>query len=128
MSIALYPLNDLSVSVPIANVNASGVAVPVTVATITAFLATSNDPAATAADPTFVVTPVYTGTTVPVPGGTAGVWLVQFDAAANFGNPALIDSLFRATPPWLIVQTTGGIRIAIPLSYTSPGTRVATVT
>lgn len=104
----LYPLNDCALLVTVRVVNNAGRYVPLEASVApTAFLATSNEPTATAADLSLVTTPVYTG--------ASGRWLVAFDAADL--TPSLLATLFGSTTPFCIVQFTDDVRVAIELDY-----------
>lgn len=116
-TIMLYPLNDLVLKAKLKEVvDGSLTATPLTTGTVTAFLATSNSPTAVAADA------ALTGDCEHVAGGA---WRVAFDAADL--DPALLDSLFGATPTacYCIIQQPGGIRTYVPLTYAA--SRPATV-
>jgi hypothetical protein len=103
-----YAANDFIQEVTIMDVDATGTEVPVSTGTVTAFLATSNGPTATAADASLSVSAVYTG--------AGGVWLATFDKTAMLST--LLDSLFPAgVTPYLIVENSGGIRVYVTCSY-----------
>jgi hypothetical protein len=114
-TLQLFPLNDFAVKAKLKTMDpATGEVGPLLAGTVTGFLATSNGATATAADPSLSVSAVHTGD---------GIWLVSFDAAAL--TPTLLDGLFASTPPYLIVQQPGGIRVAAPVTYAA--SRPATV-
>lgn len=105
--LTLYALNDFFVKTKLFAGNpATGAVTPLTAGTVTAFLTTSNGPTATAADAALSMTPVHLGD---------GVWLIFFDAAVL--TTTLLDPLFGSTPPFLIVQQPGGIRVYAPVTY-----------
>lgn len=107
--ITLYPLNDFFAKARLRSVNpATGVETPLTSGTVTAFLATSSGPTATAADPALSMSPVHL---------VDGVWLIFFDAAVL--TTALLDPLFGTSAPYLIVQQPGGVRVYTPVTYTT---------
>lgn len=103
--LTLWPLNDFTVKAKLKTI-VNGVAVPLTSGTVTAFLATSSGPAATAADAALTMSPAHLGN---------GEWLITFDAAVL--TTALLDPLFAATPPFLIVQKPGDVRAYAPVVY-----------
>lgn len=97
----LYPLNDFATFVKLKDISpTTGVVTPLTTGTVTAFLATSFGPTAVAADATLQTTAVHVGN---------GKWLVFLDAAVL--TAALLNSKFASTPPYLIVQYAGGLRV-----------------
>lgn len=103
-----YALNDFIQEVTIMDVDSTGTEIPVTTGTVTAFLATSNVPSATAADATLSVSAVYTG--------AGGVWLATFDKTVM--TEAMLGSKFpTGVTPYLIVETTGGIRVYVKCKY-----------
>lgn len=105
--LVLYPLNPFVVKTALRTVHpVTGVETRLTTGTVTAFLSTDNGPTATAADPSLSVSATHIGN---------GVWLIAFDAAVL--TPALLDPLFSATTPYLIVQQPGGIRVYAPVTY-----------
>jgi hypothetical protein len=107
--LSLYPLNDFAVKIILKTIDeTTGAVVPLTEGTVTAFLATSNDPTATAPDPTLTTSGIHTKN---------GVWLALFDAAVL--TPSLLDALFGSTPPYLIVQQPNGVRVYAQLTYTA---------
>lgn len=108
MAISLYPLNDLAVRVTLKVVDqTSGKVVPLTDGTVTAFLATSNSPTATAADPTLTTTGVNLN---------YGNYLIGFDGSVL--TPTLLASLFATVTPYLIIQQPNDIRVYAELAYT----------
>lgn len=113
----ISPLNDVNISVLLINVPSSGTKTPITSPPVTGFLATSNAPDATAADPTLQADLTHVGGNDDGDGGTydLGTWMFQLNATAM--TIELLDSLFKSTRPWLIVQKTGDRRNAIPLRY-----------
>lgn len=106
--LTLYALNDFAVRTnPLRAINSlTGVVSLLTAGTVTAFLTTSSGPTAAAADPALSMTPTHIG---------GGVWLIFFGAAVL--TPALLDLHFAASPPYLIVQQPGGIRVYAPVTY-----------
>lgn len=107
--LTLYPLNDFFAKAKLRTLDpATGVETPLTTGTVTAFLATSSGPAATAADAALSMSPVHLGD---------GIWLIFFDATVL--TTALLDPLFAAAPPYLIVQQPGGVRVYAPVTYTT---------
>lgn len=115
----LAPANDFFATAYFEDINPTTFeAVPVTSATITAFIATSNDPAAIAADPSLSVSAVHVGVTTPTPTQyPLGTWGVTIDATVL--TVTLLDNLF-GTPsvtPYLIVVRAGGVRAYQKLKY-----------
>ena len=110
----LNPLNDLNLKVHLDEIDATGALVPVTSGTVTAFLATSKDSTAVAADPSLSVAAVYL---------SAGDWLVTFDAAIL--TSALLAAKFASATPYCVVAAPGRVRVYIPLVYGDA--RLATV-
>lgn len=107
--ITMYPSNDLAITVTLQEIDAvTGVKGPLTTGTVTAFITTSTSPTATAADPSLSVEATHLN-------NPAGKWLIFFDASLL--TPALLDSLFSGTPPYLIVQQANGIRAYAPMEY-----------
>jgi hypothetical protein len=107
--LTLYALNDFFVKTKLFAGNpTTGAVTPLTAGTVTAFLATSNTASATAADPALSMSPTHLGD---------GVWLIFFDAAVL--TTALLDPLFGSTPPYLIIQQPGGLRVYAPVTYTT---------
>lgn len=118
MPITMYPSNDLAVTVTLQEIDSlTGVKNPLTTGTVTAFIATSNSPTATAADPSLSVSATHLN-------NPAGKWLIFFDASVL--TPALLSSLFSAATPYLIVEQTNGVRAYVEMSYVAsrPGTLV----
>lgn len=116
MAVTFYALNDLALTVTLQNINAvSGVKEPLTSGTVNAFFATGNSPTVTAADPSLSVSATHLN-------DPAGKWLIFFDASVL--TPALLDSLFAVTTPYLIIEEPGGIRAYIEMAYvpSRPGT------
>lgn len=108
-ALTIFPLNDFAAKAKLRNLDpTTGVETPLTTGPVIAFLATSNGPAATAADAALSMSPVHLGD---------GVWLIFLDAAVL--TTALLDPLFAATPPYLIVQQPGGVRVYAPVAYTA---------
>jgi hypothetical protein len=103
-----YAANDFIPAVTILDVDNAGAEVPVTTGTVTAFLATSNSPTATAADPSLSVSATYTG--------ADGVWLAKFDKTVMLST--LLDAKFPAgVTPYLIVENTTGVRAFVKCRY-----------
>lgn len=103
----LYPLNDVALVVTLKEVNAAGKQVPLETGVVTGFLAITDDPTATEADPTLLATVAYTG--------AGGKWKVTLDAGLL--TPGLLASLFASATPYLILQLNGGFRVAIEMAY-----------
>jgi hypothetical protein len=115
VAIELAPLNDLSLLATIKEVNAStGALEAATTGTVTAFIALSSLPTATAADPALSVAGVHTAN---------GVWLINFDGGTL--TYALLNGLFASAAPFLIVTHSSGVRVYTELTYTP--SRQATV-
>ena len=113
----LYPLNDLALSVKLEEISpTTGAKTLVTTGAVTAFLATSNGPTAAVADATLNATVNYSG--------AGGKWIVTIDAAIL--TAALLNTLFVATIPYLIVVRANGVRVYVELAYLAA--RPATVT
>lgn len=107
MATALVPLNDLAFFVKLQEVSTStGAKSPLTTGTVTAFLATSNAADAIAADPTLSVSATHI---------SGGKWLVFFDASVL--TLSLLEGLFAAVTPYLIVQQSNGFRVYEELVY-----------
>lgn len=106
--INLYPLNDLNLVVTLKYVDSSGNIQPLDTGVVTFFLATTNDPTATAADPSL------SGSAVHLAAGS-GQWLIQLDAAVL--TFSLLNALFASVPPQLIVQSTNNVRGYATLTY-----------
>src|SRR5690349_12280123 len=118
MSRALNPLNKLFRTVLIEDVSGTtGATIPVVSGTLTAFLATSNSPTATAADGTLSVSGTHVG--VSVPDAThpfpLGTWLIEI--GGNALSVALLDSLFTTATPYLIVVYNDLDRVYEKLKY-----------
>lgn len=112
MTIALNPYNDLTLLVTLKTVTlASGVITPVSSGTVAAFLATSNSPTATVADPTLNATCTYTG--------SLGRWTIAWDGAVL--TPTLAATITYA----IITLNATDIRVAVALTYGA--SRAATV-
>jgi hypothetical protein len=109
----LSPANDFGL---IANLQdfsrTTGVKFPLTTGTVTAFLATSNAADAVAADSSLSMSAVYVGAQV---GRHPGDWLVFWDATDL--TLALLDPLFAAATPYLIITYPAGIRVFAELAY-----------
>jgi hypothetical protein len=105
--INLYPLNDLTVRVTLKVVSPlTGQITPLTGASVTGFLATSNLPTATAADPTLSVSATEIG---------MGVYLVAFSGVLL--TASLLATLFTTVTPYLIVQEPTDVRVYAQLAY-----------
>lgn len=116
MSVALSPLNDLSLSVTLKDVDpTTGATSLITTGTVTAFLAVSNSPTATVADATLNATVNYSG--------ASGKWTITIDASVL--TAALLATLFASATPYLIIQRTNGVRVTVELLYSA--SRAATV-
>jgi hypothetical protein len=109
----LYPLNDFIRTLLLETVDpATGVTSPVDAGTVTGFLATSNNPTATAAHATLEVTGTYIG---GANGFEDGTWLFEIDAVDL--TATLLDTLFGDVTPYFIVQMVGGVRVYEKLKY-----------
>jgi Na+-transporting methylmalonyl-CoA/oxaloacetate decarboxylase beta subunit len=106
--INLYPLNDLNLVVTLKFVDVDGSTKPLDTGPISFFIATSNLPTATAADPALSGTAVHLAT-------GSGQWLIQLDASVL--TYSLLNGLFASVPPVLIVQSTNNVRGYAPLTY-----------
>lgn len=115
-TITISPLNDVVIKVRLSNVVA-GTITPITAGTVVGFLATSYDPAATAADVTLQANLTYIGGNSDGLGGTHELDAWQFTLDAAVMTIALLDSLFLTTQPYLIVQKTSDRRVYVPLKY-----------
>jgi hypothetical protein len=111
----LYPRNDFIRTLLLETVDpSSGAVTPVDAGTVTGFLATSNAPAATAADASLEVSGVYVG---GANGYEDGTWLFEIDATAL--TPTLLATLFTTATPYFIVKMDGAIRVYEKLKYVS---------
>lgn len=118
--IKLHPLNKLAFMVTLTDVDpVTGEEEPLTSGAASAFLATSDLPTATAADPSLTAALVVHTATPP------GDWLVVFDAADL--DPALLASLFGGVDDeaFAIVVVDNNVRAVVPLTYEA--TRTARV-
>jgi len=107
MAEKLYPLNDFAMFVKLKDIDSeTGVVAPLTEGTVTAFLATTNEADATAADGTLSVEAVHI---------SSGKWLVFFDASVL--TLTLLETHFAAATPYLIVQQSNGFRVYEELEY-----------
>jgi hypothetical protein len=110
MATYLYPLNDLALAVTLKTVDASTGDVSVlTTGTVTGFLATTNTPSATAADPTLVATCNYST--------SRSKWIVTIDAAIL--TVSLLNTHFAAATPYLILQSANNFRGYVTLTYSA---------
>lgn len=105
MSLKLYPLNDFCVDVTLTD----RAGAPITSGSVTAFLSTSKEPSATAADAALSVTATYSG--------AGGVWNVTIDAAVL--TLALLNTHFANATPYLIVQLVGAVRVWQKCKYST---------
>ena len=109
----LAPANDFGL---IANLEdfdrATGVKGPLTSGSVTAFISLSNSATATAANGALSMSAVYVGAQA---GRHAGDWLIFWDATVL--TFALLDPLFAAATPYLIVSYPAGIRVYAQLAY-----------
>lgn len=106
--LCLYPLNTFYAKVALRTIDPStGVETPLTTGTVTAFLSTSYAANAAAADPALSVSATHIA---------KGVWLIAIPGSVL--TPTLLDPLFAAATPYLIVQQPGGIRVYAPVTYT----------
>jgi hypothetical protein len=115
-SIPFSPLNDFSLLVNLAKVNpVTGAIEPLTTGAVDHFMSNGNDPAtAAAADPSLAGTATYTGVIDATT--QAGIWLIQYDAAAL--TAALLATQFGGTAKaYLIIKQTGGFWTYIDLKY-----------
>lgn len=116
--IVLAPLNDFDVVVgPLTSVPSTGTKAAITTGSVTGFLATSDDPTATAADAALSASLSYVGTNSDGEGKTypAGSWLFQLDATVLTAD--LLSTHFAAARPWLIVKRDNDFRQAFPVTY-----------
>lgn len=103
----INPLNDFALYAKLQKINEqTGVRTALTSGSVTAFLATSDAPTATAADASLVVTPTHVAD---------GKWLIFFDASVL--QPALLETLFADTTPVLILQHEDGVRVYRTCAY-----------
>ena len=84
--------------------------VPVTSGAISAFIATTNGPLATAAHANLVAVVTHVGVIAPVPDGDypLGTWSIAIDGAGL--TQAILDPLFATATPYLIVDRVGDVR------------------
>lgn len=124
MARPLVPLNSITRRFFVETTNPDdGTVVPFTAGTVTAFLATSEDPDATALDPSVQVTPTHIGLATPGTGQyPLGWWL--FTIPANVLTAGLLDPLFAPPAPnapgkpvFLLVQVEGVLRRSELLVY-----------
>lgn len=105
----LNPLNDKTVTFQLSVRNSStGVLTPVSTGSVSAIIATTDAPNATAADPTLTFNAVYIG---GANGFADGTWMVFIDAAVL--TVALLAGLPRYL--YLIAIRTGDIRTVVQL-------------
>jgi hypothetical protein len=103
----IFANNDFALKAKLKDIDeVTGIVSPLLTGTVTAFLATSSLPTATAADPTLSVTATTQG---------GGIWNILFDSLTL--SSTLLDSLFASTPPYCIIVYLGGIRVAVECSY-----------
>jgi hypothetical protein len=103
----IFANNDFALKAKLKDIDeVTGIVSPLLTGTVTAFLATSSLPTATAADPTLSVTATTQG---------GGIRLVFFDATILL--PSLLDGLFAATPPYCIIVYPSGIRAVVACAY-----------
>lgn len=116
----LAPLNPLTRHVLLETLDASGTRTPVTTGTVTGFLATSDEPDATAADAALVATCAHVGGNEIVDGEDdlhpPGTWQIKFSPATF--TVSRLDGLFLDTgdEPYLII-TTPNDRVTEKLRY-----------
>lgn len=110
----LSPLNDFVIRAFIERVDpVTGVVSPLVSGSLTGFLATSADPTATTADPTWSVAGVYIGGANNFPDGT---W--QFEIDGTVLTVAACNAAFLTLQKaYFIVVKTGSIRKACTVTY-----------
>jgi hypothetical protein len=107
LPITLYTANDFAAKVRLRTMDpVTGVVTPLTTGTVSAFFSLSNGPGAVAADPALTMSATHLGD---------GVWFIFFDAGIL--TAPLLDPLFAASPPYLIVEQPGGVRVYAPVTY-----------
>lgn len=107
LPLTLYAANDFFVKAKLTTGSpTTGDVTPLTSGTVTAFLSTTNGPSAVAADPALSMAPTHLG---------GGIWLIFFDAGVL--TAPLLDPLFAASPPYLIVEQPGGVRVYASVTY-----------
>lgn len=105
MAFPLSPLNDFSLEWKLKTLDMTpgsstlGKLIPLTTGTVSAFLATSNSPTATAADPTLTVVCTHVG---------SGKWISSWNA--DVLTPTLLETLFAAATPYAICVAAGDVR------------------
>ncbi len=106
----VYPENDFVLIVTPKLVDGTGKFTPLTSAAApTCFFATSGAPTAVAADATLV------GTVTLATGSPVGRWIVKVQKSVM--DYTLLNSLFAATAPWMIIEFAEGIRGAVECEY-----------
>lgn len=103
----LNPKNDLAFVVTLRVVDDTGRYINLSTGTVTAFLSTSADSEAVAADASLVADVIYTG--------SGGRWLVRFDASLLL--PDLLNTLFANAIPYVIVEAANNVRFAIECQF-----------
>jgi hypothetical protein len=104
----LYPLNDFAMYAKIPDINATTGAIEyIETGTVSAFLATSDSPTATAAHVSLTMSPTFVD--------AVNQWLVFFDASIL--TPAVLTPLFATVTPYLILQSSTGVRAVVRLTY-----------
>lgn len=107
MSKPMYARNDWAAIVRLKTVTATGRVVALDTGLVSAFLSASNEPDATAIDPSLVGTVTYTG--------ASGDWLVVFDGAAL--DETLMDPVAALGPVYLILQRDGDVQAYADTGY-----------
>lgn len=117
MTLELSPLNSLFATIYVPTVSLTdGVESGLTTGTMTAFLATSPDPDAVAADGTLSVACAHIGQASPTTGQfPLGTWLINFPKSVL--TVTLLDQLFESTAPYLIVEHSTSMRVETKLKY-----------
>lgn len=117
MTLELSPLNNFWATIYIPTVSLTdGVESGLSTGTVTAFLATSGEPDAVAADATLSVACTHVGQASPTAGQfPTGTWLIAFPKSVL--TVALLDQLFADTAPYLIVEHSTTMRVETKLKY-----------
>jgi hypothetical protein len=117
MTLILDPKNAFWATIYIPKVSLSdGTESGKTTGTVSAFLATSGDPDALAADSTLSVACTHIGQVSPTAGQfPLGTWLINIPKSAL--TTALLDQWFGDTSPYLIVEDDDSMRVETKLKY-----------
>lgn len=119
MSLELSPLNNFWATIYIPTVSPTdGTTSGLSTGSVTAFLATSGDPDATAADATLSIACNHIGVASPTDGQfPTGTWLIAFPKSVL--TVALLDQLFNVSgvDPYLIVEHSTTMRVETKLKY-----------